>query len=517
MCEFLRSFIEPVVALDQIASAFYDTALLMMVQARYSAINSSTCSPMSANDTTEDEEQDCVSHFYIIYNTLSRLLTILSTFYFAKLGDLRSRKITIIVPLLGCLISRSLLLLVILWDLPLDMMFATATLNGLSGGFTAYWTGVMALVSITSSENKRSIRLITTECTYGLAGFIGSILSGYIFLHFKSPNSNGSILVACSLALYFFSLSYCILALKVPPKIKASGPHSDKKLNKANARFTDKSQCDNVGSSYKNSLIHEAQQANRISIDETGSISRFEGNDEIENLISVNGQTEEMSRVMDTVHRIKPHSLAADAHKDKHYPDKVTFSLLIGAGILYDIATKGAIDVLPIFVLKKPLQWNAVWVGYGNASEYAIYFTSFLGVCLFCKWTKDFSMIVIGMVSFSSGILIMAFVKWTYLYFIARAVMMFALIPLPTIRSVISKQIEGTSYGKAFGVLQILLTLTGVIASTIFLKIYMSTQGWYPTLCFILSSIISCLSVIPIIIVERRLSEPSGYSRIPED
>uniref|UniRef100_UPI00398E5C2F solute carrier family 46 member 2-like n=1 Tax=Pristiophorus japonicus TaxID=55135 RepID=UPI00398E5C2F len=233
MCEFLHSFIEPVVALDQIASSFYDTALLMMVQERYCAVNSST----SANGSKEDEELDRVSHFYIIYNTLVRLITVMSIYYFAKLGDLRSRKITIVVLLLGCLISRSLLLPVNLWNLPLEMMFATATFNGLNGGFTAYWAGVMVLVSITSSENKRSIRLITTECTCGLAGFIGSILSGYIYLHFKSSYYKSSILVACSLALYIFSLYYCILVLKVPPEIKASELHSDKQVDKENARF----------------------------------------------------------------------------------------------------------------------------------------------------------------------------------------------------------------------------------------------------------------------------------------
>ncbi|XP_041042704.1 thymic stromal cotransporter protein-like isoform X2 [Carcharodon carcharias] len=125
-----------------------------------------------------------------------------------------------------------------------------------------------------------------------------------------------------------------------------------------------------------------------------------------------------------------------------------------------------------MFVLKDPLNWIAVWVGYGNATGYPLFLTSFLGVVVFSRSLKDTPLIVTGMVSFSTGMLIISFLKWTFLYFIgsfpracatvaslcklfqpalfyraARVLMMVALIPLATIRSVISKQIKDTSYG----------------------------------------------------------------------
>ncbi|XP_041042705.1 thymic stromal cotransporter homolog isoform X3 [Carcharodon carcharias] len=102
--------------------------------------------------------------------------------------------------------------------------------------------------------------------------------------------------------------------------------------------------------------------------------------------------------------------------------------------------------------------------------------SSFLGVVVFSRSLKDTPLIVTGMVSFSTGMLIISFLKWTFLYFIgsfpracatvaslcklfqpalfyraARVLMMVALIPLATIRSVISKQIKDTSYGIASG------------------------------------------------------------------
>ncbi|XP_067839706.1 solute carrier family 46 member 2 isoform X2 [Heptranchias perlo] len=489
MCQKLCSFIEVVVAFHQIAGAFYDTALLMVVHER-SKLNSSTPNATTSGGQ-EDKQQDAVSQFYMIYNLLLGITPLFFTFSLAKLGDQKSRKITICVPLLGYLVSRSLLLFVILFHLPLEVMFGTAVLNGLSGGFTSYWTGVMALTSDISSEEKRSIRLIRVELTYGVAGMIGSIISGHIFIHFKISHYQGAVLVACSFILYAFSLLYSILGLKFSPEQTQPGSLG-------------KEQFSSTTSLEHASLLDQGQHGNGLSVDQA-----TDGDEVGQENASLNESQSETSRLLANQDNTRA--------RDNPKVDKVTVALLFTAGVFYDLAVTGGVDVLSIFVLKAPMKWNAVWVGYGNAAGYATFLTSFLGVVVFSRCLKDTSLIVMGIVSFSTGILIMAFMKWTFLFFIARAVMMFALIPLPTIRSVISKQIEGTSYGKAFGVLQILLTLTGVIASTIFLKIYMSTQGWYPTLCFILSSIISCLSVIPIIIVERRLSEPSGYSRIPED
>eukprot|EP00062_Callorhinchus_milii_P007695 gi/632949612/ref/XP_007890253.1/ PREDICTED: thymic stromal cotransporter homolog [Callorhinchus milii] len=355
-----------------------------------------------------------MTRFFMIYHILSKLITLFSTFYFAKLEDFRSRKIIIVVPLLGCLISRSLLLFVIFFDLPLEVIFATASLDGLSGGFTTYWTAVVVLVCSTSSEKRRSIRLITTDFAYGLAGFVGSILSGYIFLHLKILHYHGIILVALSLALYVVNLFYCILVLKIPPKQQKSGPQGDKEQNEESDTFTEKLQCDSAGHLVKHEHVTgDIQHKNRPPVEKTEHKTARVVDDK--NGRCVNGQCcKAVSRIFDGIIRDNWSSWWADGHGDKG-----TLWFMVGAAVLYDMATKGAMDVLPIFVLNWPLKWNAVLLGYGNASEYAIYFTSFLTICLFSKCVKDTSLIVIGMLSFSAGMLVMGFVKWTYLYFVA--------------------------------------------------------------------------------------------------
>ncbi|GCC32602.1 hypothetical protein chiPu_0011065 [Chiloscyllium punctatum] len=142
MCRKFLSFVEVLVGLHQIAGAFYDTALLMLVQER-SGSNSTTTG-------SRDQQQGAISQFYVIYIPLLKVSSLPITYFLACQGDKKDRKITIWVPLVGYLVSRSLLL----FDLPLQVMFATALLNDLSGDSAAFRAGVMAIASDTSSRVK---------------------------------------------------------------------------------------------------------------------------------------------------------------------------------------------------------------------------------------------------------------------------------------------------------------------------------------------------------------------------
>ncbi|KAJ1218660.1 hypothetical protein NDU88_006237 [Pleurodeles waltl] len=172
-------------AMAKMGSSFYDTGLLMVVKNYYNHPN------LSAVALTDEVQQIAISNFYIINNLLFGLCPLPSAYILARLGDKKHRKITICVPLIGYLMSRLLLLLVILLDWLTEVMFGSAALNGLTGGFTTYWAGIMALGSLNSSESKRSVRLLIIELTYGLAGFAGSLASGHIFIYFKRETSSG--------------------------------------------------------------------------------------------------------------------------------------------------------------------------------------------------------------------------------------------------------------------------------------------------------------------------------------
>ncbi|XP_063152762.1 solute carrier family 46 member 2 [Candoia aspera] len=423
----MRTWIEPLVAGAQLASAFYDTGLLLVVKNYYNQTNSSSV------HSGEEAQQKAISDFYIIYNLVDGLTPLISAYGLARLGDKKNRKISIGVPLAGYLLSRFLLLLLILLAWPIEVMYGAAVLHGLTGGFTTYWASIMALASQGSSESRRSLRLINIELIYGIAGFVGSIASGHLFVTFHLSYQHGMVLISCSVALYALCIIYSLLVLQVP-KPGVRDPAA-------------------------------------------------------------------------STHVVQPDSNSADDgdftfHRLERFPhlgsSKPIIAMLFVGAILYDLAVAGAMSVLPLFFLKKPLSWGPEYVGYANAAGYLIFITSFLGVFVFSKFLRDTTMIMIGIVSFSAGILIMAFVRWTYLFYIARAVMLFALIPMPTIRSLLSKHVEGSSYGKVFVLLQLSLVITGVVTSTAYNKIYQKTLGWFSGFCFLLSCGISCLSLFPI-------------------
>ncbi|XP_017671947.1 PREDICTED: thymic stromal cotransporter homolog [Lepidothrix coronata] len=447
----MKTWIEPVVASSQVASAFYDTALLLVVKNYYNQTNGT-----APSHALEDAQQKAVSNFYIIYNLVLGLSPLVSAYGLSKLGDRIHRKIPICFPLLGYLGSKTLLLLLILLGWPIEVMYGAAALNGLTGGFTTLWAGIMALGSLGSSESRRSLRLIIIELVYGLAGFVGSMASGYLFVGFNDRYREGTVLVCSSIACYAFCLLYSIFILTVP-KPGASCPAKAKSAEEVGSQLP----------------AHTGAAAATGSSQPSGGSSS--------SLIS---------------------------------PSKLIIILLFMAAILYDLAVVGAMNILPLFLLREPLSWNAVEIGHGNAAGYVIFITSFLGVLVFSRCLRDITMIMIGVVSFSAGILIMAFVQWTFLFYIARAVMLFALIPLPTIRSMLSKHVEGSSYGKVFVLLQLSLVITGVVTSTVYNKIYQNTLNWYSSFCFILSFLVGCLSLLPLSFVAIKQRSTTGSLQI---
>lgn len=141
-CGLFRQ-IEPIVVLEQVGSALFDTALQMVVKER------------SAN-MTEESQQKAITDFYMIYNLIIKLCPIIPALALAALSDRGWRRAPIVGPLSGYLLSRLTLLLVLIFDLPLRVMFAAAVIYGLSGGFSAYWPGVMTLASLGSKAADRS-------------------------------------------------------------------------------------------------------------------------------------------------------------------------------------------------------------------------------------------------------------------------------------------------------------------------------------------------------------------------
>ncbi|CAI5666551.1 unnamed protein product [Oreochromis niloticus] len=425
--------IEPIIVLEQLGSTLFDTALQMVVRDR--CVNAT-----DPGHSSEDAQQKAMTDFYMINNLIIQLTPILPALFLARLSDSGRRKAPIVSPLTGYLLSRLILLLVVVLKLPLQVMFAAGTLLGLSGGFTAYWPGVMTLASLGSTAADRSKVLMRVEFMYGLAGVVGSLVSGHLFHLYSSSLGHGTILLIISTLLHLLCLLHSIFLLQVKG-VSNGEPKEDRHL-----------------------LLHASTNAPVV-----------------EAPVEIN---------------------------------RVNVALLFVAAILYDFAVGGAIEVLGAFVLKAPLSWNATLVGYGNAAGCVIFLSSYLGVIGFRRCCSDTSLILIGMVSFAVGIYFMSFVTTTLTFYLARALTLFALIPMTTIRSLLSQQVPASSCGMTLTLLQLALKFASLAYIPAFTKIYQGTLDWFPGFVFTLASIFTVLGMIPISIIGCRSPQRQQYEKI---
>ncbi|XP_043910728.1 thymic stromal cotransporter homolog [Protopterus annectens] len=95
--------------------------------------------------------------------------------------------------------------------------------------------------------------------------------------------------------------------------------------------------------------------------------------------------------------------------------------LFVAANIFY-LGMLGGENVISLFVLKPPLSWDAIWVGYGHAATNMMYVTSFLAVLIGSKYLSDTFLILTGIFSNCAGMVMMSFVKQSYLFFIGKFV-----------------------------------------------------------------------------------------------
>lgn len=427
--------LEPLVMLEQLGSSLFDTALLLVVKDRCSNVT-------DPGKSREESQQRALTDFYMIYNLIIRFVPILPALLLGRLSDRGWRKAPVVVSLCGYLLSRVGLLLVVLFRLPLEVMFGAAALFGLSGGFGAFWAGVMTLVSLRSSNKDRSKMMMRVELLYGAAGLVGSLVSGHLFLLYSSSLGNGTILLSVGTIVNLLTLLHSIFLLQVK-QIPSEEPENSHLLSSSSESSSD------------------AEPPPKI--------------------------------------------------------NKVNVVLLFVAAFLYDFAVGGAVEILGAFVLKAPLSWTAAQVGYGNAAGCGIFLTSFLGVIVFRRCVSDATLILIGMVSFASGIFFMSFVTTTAMFYLARSLNLFALIPMPTIRSLLSQQVPASLCGTTLTGLQLILKFAGLAYIPAFTKIYQRTLEWFPGFVFIIASIVTVLGMIPISIIGCRLARRRQYERIEED
>uniref|UniRef100_A0A8C2CUS4 Solute carrier family 46 member 3 n=1 Tax=Cyprinus carpio TaxID=7962 RepID=A0A8C2CUS4_CYPCA len=166
----------------------------------------------------------------------------------------------------------------------------------------------------------------------------------------------------------------------------------------------------------------------------------------------------------------------------------VTFSSL-------SFVNTGGLSMITLYELNEPLCWSEILVGYGAAASTSIFITSFVGVYLFSLCLPNIAIAFIGMLSVAISMFMTAFAKTTLMMFLVRIPAMFAIMPFPVLRSMMSKVVSKSEQGALFACVAFTENLSTNGSSAVFSRIYAATVAWCPGFIFLLGS---GLCIIPI-------------------
>ncbi|XP_076005808.1 lysosomal proton-coupled steroid conjugate and bile acid symporter SLC46A3 [Genypterus blacodes] len=175
---------------------------------------------------------------------------------------------------------------------------------------------------------------------------------------------------------------------------------------------------------------------------------------------------------------------------------KTVLILLMIVFTSFSFSYFGSISLITLYELNKPLCWSEILIGYGSALSTTVFIASFAGVTLFtCCGVPQLLIVLMGILSVVSGLIMVAFAKTTLVMFLVRAPMLLAIMPFPVLRSMMSKIIPKSEQGALFACVAFLESLTTNVANAVFSSVYAATVEWYPGFSFLLAA---GLCVIPL-------------------
>ncbi|XP_061596679.1 lysosomal proton-coupled steroid conjugate and bile acid symporter SLC46A3-like [Cololabis saira] len=149
----------------------------------------------------------------------------------------------------------------------------------------------------------------------------------------------------------------------------------------------------------------------------------------------------------------------------------------------------GGVSMVTLYELNEPLCWTEILIGYGAALSTTVFLTSFVGVSAFTYCgVPQLVIVLLGILSVTAGLVLLAFARTTVLMFTARVPMFLAIVPFPVLRSMMSKIIPESQQGALFACLSFLESLTNNVAAAVFSSVYAATVSWNPGFVFLLAA-----------------------------
>ncbi|XP_040908249.1 solute carrier family 46 member 3 [Toxotes jaculatrix] len=168
---------------------------------------------------------------------------------------------------------------------------------------------------------------------------------------------------------------------------------------------------------------------------------------------------------------------------------KTVLSLLMLIFTSFSFAYMGGVTLMTLYELNEPLCWTEILIGYGSALSTTVFLISFVGVLAFTYCgVPQLLIVLMGILSVVTGMVLTAFAKTTLLMFLVRVPMLLSIMPFPVLRSMMSKVVSKSEQGALFALLSFLDSLTTNVSVAVFNSVYAATVAWYPGFIFLLAA-----------------------------
>lgn len=127
------------------------------------------------------EVQEKASLFAMKTDVSGAILSVLVAFVLVANGDRCGRKVSLALPLLGCLVTSLCLSIMSYCSLPLYLLFALAFISGLFGSMATFLGGAFAFIAdLCETQKQKTIRIAVLDLLFGLTSGLGGLSSGFI-------------------------------------------------------------------------------------------------------------------------------------------------------------------------------------------------------------------------------------------------------------------------------------------------------------------------------------------------
>ncbi|KAI1893601.1 hypothetical protein AGOR_G00125400 [Albula goreensis] len=162
--------------------------------------------------------------------------------------------------------------------------------------------------------------------------------------------------------------------------------------------------------------------------------------------------------------------------------------LLLLAFTIFCYCNIGTTSVVILYELNEPLCWSEILIGYGSALSTTSFLTSFMGVFVLSYCLPNLAIVLIGLLSITTGLVMTALARTTVLMFLVRVPMVLAVMPAPVLRSMMSQIASKSEQGALFACVAFMEMLSTSVAFITFSGIYAATVAWFPGFCFLVAA-----------------------------